>query len=118
MKVIISVSAGTDDPTRATLGILAAKAGLEQGNEITVWLQGEAVTIANKNVSGKIQGLNMPPMKDAVEKLVSSNVQFWVCKACGEGRNVGPDNWLETASYKTMGEYVSAALGMDKSLSF
>lgn len=70
MKVIVSVSAGTDDPTRATLGMLAAK------------------------------------------------VPLWVCEACGKGRNVAPENWLETASYKTMGDYMGAALSFDKSLSF
>jgi uncharacterized protein involved in oxidation of intracellular sulfur len=61
MKVMVSVSFGTDDPTRATLGILAAKVAREQGHEVIVWLQGEATTIANKHVYDKIQGLNMTP---------------------------------------------------------
>lgn len=56
MKVIVSVSSGTDDPTRATLGMLAAKVAVDQGHEVVVWLQGEGVTIANKNVYDKIQG--------------------------------------------------------------
>ena len=31
MRVIVAVSAGTDDPTRATLGMLAAKVALDKG---------------------------------------------------------------------------------------
>ncbi len=118
MKVIVSVSAGTDDPTRATLGMLGAKAAVDRGHEVVVWLQGEAATIANRNVYAKIQGINMPAMKDVVEALVAAKVPLWVCEACGKGRGVTPENWLETASYKTMGDYVAAALSFEKSLSF
>ena len=118
MKILVAVSAGTDDPTRATLGMMAAKVALDKGNEVVVWLQGEAAVIANKNVYANIQGLNMPAMKGVVEALVAAKVPLWVCEACGKGRNVTPENWLETASYKTMGDYVSAALSFDKSLSF
>lgn len=118
MKVIVCVSSGTDDPTRATLGMLAAKAAAAQGHEVVVWLQGEAANVANKNVYDKIQGINMPPMKAIVESLVADQVPLWVCEACGKGRNVTPENWLATAIYKNMGDYVSAALAADKSLHF
>lgn len=118
MRVIVAVSAGTDDPTRATLGMLAAKASADQGHDVVVWLQGEAAVIANGSVYPKIQGINMPAMKDVVEALLAQKVPMWVCEACGKGRNVTPENWLVTASYKTMVDYVGAALSMDKSLSF
>ncbi|MGH8672173.1 MAG: DsrE family protein [Burkholderiales bacterium] len=118
MKILLAVSAGTDDPTRATLGMIAAKVAREKGHEVVVWLQGEAVTLANRNVYDKVLGVNMPAMKGIVDFLVANKVPLWVCEACGKGRNVGPDNWLETAAYKTMAEYVDAALAMDKNLSF
>lgn len=116
MKVIVCVSSGTDDRTRATLGMLAAKAAVAQGHEVVIWLQGEAASIANKNVYDKIQGINMPPMKDIVASLIGDKVPVWVCEACGKGRNVTPENWLATASYKNMGDYVTAALAADKNL--
>ncbi|MBD2435172.1 DsrE family protein [Fischerella sp. FACHB-380] len=118
MKVIVSVSSGTNDPTLATLGMLAAKVAVDEGHEVIVWLQGEDVTIANKNVYDKIQGLNMPPMKAVVEALLSANVPIWVCEACAKDRNITPENWISTASYKNMSDYVSTALSMDKSLNF
>ncbi|GIX27894.1 MAG: hypothetical protein KatS3mg123_1775 [Burkholderiales bacterium] len=118
MKFLIAVSSGTDDPTRATLGMMAAKVAREQGHEVTVWLQGEAVVIANRHVYDKIQGINMPAMKSVVEALLAENVPFWVCEACGKGRNVTPDNWVATATYKTMGDYVAAAAAADRVLSF
>ncbi|HET8702006.1 MAG TPA: DsrE family protein [Nitrococcus sp.] len=118
MKVIITVTSGTDDPTRATLGMLAAKAAVGQGHDVIVWLQGEAVTLANHNVYLSVVGVNMPPMKDAVEFLVTNKVPLWVCQACGKGRNVGPDNWVRTASYKDMGDFLAAVLEADKNIEF
>jgi sulfur relay (sulfurtransferase) complex TusBCD TusD component (DsrE family) len=56
--------------------------------------------------------------KAIVEALLSASIPIWVCEACAKGRNLTPENWIETASYKTMGDYVSAALNMDKSLNF
>ncbi|MDN5871862.1 MAG: DsrE family protein [Nitrococcus sp.] len=118
MKVIITVTSGTDDPTRAALGMLAAKAAVEQGHEVTVWLQGEAVTLANYKVYPLLMGVNMPPMKEAVEFLVRNKVPLWVCQACGKGRDVGPDNWVGTASYKSMGDFVAEVLSVDKNIEF
>lgn len=118
MKFIIAVTSGTDDPTRATLGMLAAKVAKEQGHDVTVWLQGEAAVIANSQVGGKIVGHNMPPMAGVLEYLVGAGVPLWVCEACGKGRNVTEANWWPTAGYKGMGDYLKAVAEFDRSLSF
>ena len=118
MKVVISVSSGTEDPVRASLGIRAARVAAEQGHEVIVWLQGEAVAIANKNIYEMIVGHNLPPMRDDLNMLLGANVPLWVCEACGKGRNVSPENWVDTASYRNMAEYMTAVLNSDKNLHF
>ena len=118
MKVIISVSYGSDDPTKATLGMMAAKVAADQGHEVTIWLQGEGVHLANKFIYPTLQGVNMPPMAGVMEAVLQKNIPLWVCEACAKGRNVTPDNTVATASFKGMGDYVQAALGMEKSLHF
>ena len=118
MNMIVSVTHGTDDPTQATLGILAAKVAMDQGHDVTVWLQGEGAVLANQNVYPYVQGVKMPPMKDAVEALVAGGVPMWVCQACGEARGVTADNWVKTASYKTMGDFVGALAEADKNIDF
>lgn len=118
MKVVVAVTSGTEDPTRATLGILAAKAAAERGHEVIVWLQGEGVVLANRNVYPTVQGVNMPPMKDALEFLLDAGVPLWVCEACGKARDVHPDNWVATASYKGMGEYMDAVIDAERHIDF
>lgn len=118
MQFIAAVSAGTDDPTRATLGMIAAKVAREQGHDVTVWLQGEATHIARKTVYDKIVGHNMPPMKNVVDALVEAGVPFWVCEACGRGRGISEADLLPNARYAGMGDYVKAVAEFDRSISF
>lgn len=118
MKLVVSVTHGTDDPTQANLGILAALAAVEQGHEVTLWLQGEGAALANREVYPFVQGVNMPPVKDAMEDLIARGVTIWVCKACAMGRNVGEGNAVTGASLKTMGDFVGAVAEADKNIDF
>jgi sulfur relay (sulfurtransferase) complex TusBCD TusD component (DsrE family) len=114
MKILVSLSSGTDDPTRAALGMLSAKAAAEQGHDVLVWLQGEAAVIANRNVYPFIHGVNMPPMENIVDALIARNVPVWVCEACARGRNVTPQSLIPTATLKGMGDFVAAATARDR----
>jgi uncharacterized protein involved in oxidation of intracellular sulfur len=53
-----------------------------------------------------------------VEYLVGAGVELWVCEACAKGRNVGPDNFVATARYMGMGDYVKAVAAAERNLSF
>ncbi len=116
MKIVVSITAGTDDPTRATIGMIAAKVAMEKGHEVSIWLFGEAVVIANQNIYPCIQGVNMPAMKDIMAGLLEKNMAFSVCEACAKGRNVNENNWVANASYRGMGDFVDESLNADKIL--
>ena len=47
-RFIISGSRGTDDPTMATLPLMAAKTAREQGHDVVLWLWNEAVVLGPK----------------------------------------------------------------------
>lgn len=118
MKFVIAISAGSDDPTRASLGLIAAKVAAEQGHEVIIWVQGEGVYLAHQQIYPVLQGVNVPPAKDVMNALLQRGVPLWVCEACAKGRAVGPDNWVQTASYKSMGDYIGAVAQADRCLCF
>ena len=49
-RFVIAGSKGTDDPTMATLPFIASQAAHEQGHDVVLWLQDEAVVLAKKGV--------------------------------------------------------------------
>ncbi|MCI0624190.1 MAG: DsrE family protein [Acidobacteria bacterium] len=115
---IISGSRGTDDPTMATLPFMAAKAAKEQGHDVVLWLQNEAVVLARKGVADHVTGVNLTPLKDLLTGLQAASIPIWVCGACAVARQIGNQDLVAGASVKGMPEYIKAVAERDKSASF
>ncbi|RMH07285.1 MAG: sulfur reduction protein DsrE [Nitrospirae bacterium] len=117
-RFIIAASKGTDDPTMATLPFIAAKAAKEQGHEVILWLQGEAVVLARKGVIDAVQGVGLPPLKDIASAVQAAGVPIWVCSACAVARQIKETDLIAGAIIKGMPDYVAKVAESDRSLSF
>ena len=116
MKIVISTGYGTDDPTRASLAMIAAKAAREQGHDVLIWLQGEAATLANPRVYPSVRGVNIPPLEEVMAALLAAGVPIWVCEACARGRGMDEQMLVSTAAFRSMGQFVAEALQRDRTL--
>jgi predicted peroxiredoxin len=117
-RLIIAASKGTDDPTMATLAYIAAKVATDDGHQVVLWLQGEAVVLARKGMVDGVQGVGLKPLKELAIALESARVPLWVCQACAVARQISPADLVANASMKTMGDYLRETLESDKNLSF
>lgn len=117
-KFIISASRGTDDPTMATLPFMAAKAAKEQGHDVVLWLQNEAVVLGRKGVADHVTGVNLTPLKDLLAAVQGAGVSIWVCGACAVARQIGPADLVAGATIKGMPDYVKAVAERDRSIEF
>lgn len=118
MKIAISTGYGTDDPTRASLAMIAAKAACDQGHDVLIWLQGEAAVLANPRVYPSVRGINIPPLEEVMAALLAARVQIWVCEACARGRGMDEAMLVPTATFRSMGQFVAEALQRDRTLGF
>lgn len=116
MKITISTGYGTDDPTRASLALIAAKAAHEQGHDVLVWLQGEATVLANPRVYPSVRGINIPPLEGVMAALLAAGLPIWVCEACARGRGMDEGTLVPTAAFRSMGQFVAEALNRDRHL--
>jgi predicted peroxiredoxin len=117
-RLIIAASKGTDDPTMATLAYIAAKVATDDGHQVVLWLQGEAVVLARKGMVDGVQGVGLKPLKELAIALESAGVPLWVCQACAVARQISPADLVANAAMKTMGDYLRETLESDKNLSF
>ncbi len=101
-KILVTASHGTDDPNRATLAFLAAKAAKENGDEVTVFLMNDAVMLAKKGVAEHIQGVGLAPFPELLEVLQILGVPLLVCKPCAEARGISEEDLVEGASFAGM----------------
>jgi len=60
MKFLFSGTFGSENPTRATLTFLQAKAAHEKGHDVKIALAGDAVVLFKGPVAENVQGMGLP----------------------------------------------------------
>ena len=45
MNILVHITQGSDNPTRAALGFLVAKTAIDEGHKVTLFLAGDAVKL-------------------------------------------------------------------------
>ena len=77
-KLFFVSTNGSENPTKATLPLLLAKAAVEEGHEVTLALAGDAAVNIRDSVIGSIQGLGFPTYKELFDFLIAKKVQVHV----------------------------------------
>jgi predicted peroxiredoxin len=79
VKVTYFASAGTADPTRASLPLhLAANGSVEIGHEVAVVLIGDATELVTEDVAQRLEGTGVPPARDLLAKLRDHAIPVYV----------------------------------------
>jgi predicted peroxiredoxin len=79
VKITYFVSAGTTDPTRASIPLhLAANGSLEVGQETTIVLGGDATELLLADHAETLHGVGVPPVRDLLAKLRDHDVPVFV----------------------------------------
>jgi predicted peroxiredoxin len=79
VKITYFVSAGTGDPTRASLPLhLAANGSVEVGQETSVVLGGDAAELLLGENADMLEGLGVPPARELLAKLRDHEVPVFV----------------------------------------
>ena len=69
---------GSDDPTRASLSLIAASGALEAGHVPEICLLGEAAYLMKDQVLASIHGIGFPPLSEIMTPLIDHRVPVYV----------------------------------------
>lgn len=79
MKITYFASAGTSDPTRASIPLhLAANGSVEVGQEVTIILGGDAAELIVGDTAQTLEGVGLPPARDLLAKLRDHAIPVYV----------------------------------------
>jgi predicted peroxiredoxin len=79
MEILYITSCGTSDPTRASIPWhLAVNGSIEAGQTARIVLVGDASELLKADVSGSLEGVGVPPLRDLVAKAVDRSVPIHV----------------------------------------
>ena len=95
-SLVISCSAGTEDPERCNQAFTVAAAAVAAGAEVSLWLTGEAAWLG---VPGRAEGFVLEHAGSLSESrdLVLEHGRLVVCSQCAARRNITEADLVEGA---------------------
>jgi predicted peroxiredoxin len=79
MKTLYMTTAGSSDPTRASIPLhLALNGSLEVGHEVGLVLAGDATELLKTTVRDNVEGIGVPPVRDLFAKARQHEVPIYV----------------------------------------
>ena len=86
-KILLIANNGPEDPNRATVPLLTAKALIEQGNEVFIWLYNNAVYLMQDGTAEFVQAPGLPPFEDLL-LFLKNKVSIFIGVSCAIGRGL------------------------------
>lgn len=87
-KLLVHITCGPEAPTRAALGLLVARAGLEEGHEVSIFLAGDAVQLIRAAVLDSLTGLGTGSLRESFDAIAGGGGRFYVSGMSSKARGV------------------------------
>jgi len=118
-KLLIHVTAGPEAPTRAALGLLVARAAIDEGHEVSIFLAGDAVQLIRDAVLDSLTGLGTGSLRESFDAIAGGGGRFYVSGMSSKVRGVLEDD-LEgkPAEFAMPTRLVQLAFEADRSLTY
>ncbi len=96
-KLLIHITRGPEDPTRAALGFLVGRAAAEEGHDVSLFLAGDAVQLLREPVLDSLVGLGTGELRESYDALREAGASFYVSGMSSKARGFEPDGVAEPA---------------------
>jgi predicted peroxiredoxin len=114
-KILIHITKGPEDPTRAALGFLVAKSAAESGHEVSLFLAADGVQLLREPVLDSLVGLGTGRLRESYDALVEGGARFYVSGMSSKARGFEPNGVAEPALPSKL---VELALEHDRVLTY
>ncbi len=87
-KILVHVTQGPENPTRAALAFLVAKAAVEEGHEVVMFLAGDAVQLLRDPVLDNLAGLGTGKLRESYEAITAAGVRIHASAMSSKARGI------------------------------
>jgi predicted peroxiredoxin len=88
MKILIHVTCGPENPTRAALAFLVAKTAIEEGYSVTMFLAGDGVQLLRNDVLDNLAGLGTGKLREHFDAIVKGGGKFYLSGMSSKARGI------------------------------
>ena len=87
-KILIHVTQGPENPTRAALAFLVARTALQQGHAVSLFLAGDAVLLLREGVLDNLSGLGTGKLREHYDAIVQAGGRFYLSGNSSKARGL------------------------------
>jgi predicted peroxiredoxin len=87
-KILVHVTCGPENPTKAALAFLVAKAAMDEGHEVSMFLAGDGVQLVRDAVLDSLAGLGTGSLRESYDAVVASGARLYASGMSGKARGV------------------------------
>ena len=87
-KILIHLTHGTEDPTRAALAFLVAKSAVDEGHGVSLFLAGDAVQLLRDAVLDNLAGLGTGKLREHYDAIVAGGGKFYLSGMSSKARGL------------------------------
>jgi predicted peroxiredoxin len=77
-KILVHITHGPEHPTRAALGFHVAKAAIDEGHSVTLFLAGDGVQLMRNGAIDHLNGLGTGNLRELYDAVVSGGVKIYL----------------------------------------
>jgi uncharacterized protein len=87
-KILIHITHGPENPTRAALGFLVAKAAVDEGHSVSLFLAGDAVQLIRDEVLDNLNGLGTGNLRASYDTVAASGARIYLSGMSAKARGI------------------------------
>jgi predicted peroxiredoxin len=88
-KILILVNSGPGDPGPSTVAFMVARALVEKGHDVSMFLLNDSVYLMMEEVQENVQGCGLPPFEEFFLSLtLNSKTPIYIGQSCAVGRGL------------------------------
>lgn len=118
-KLLVHVTHGSEAQTRAALAFLVAKAAVDEGHDVTMFLAGDAAVLVRDEVIGSLRGIGTGELAATLPSLVEAGVSIYVSGMSAKGRGVTDADLVgKNAEFAMPSKLVELTFAADRVLTY
>jgi len=88
LKILVHVTCGPENPSKAALAFLIARTAAEEGHNVSMFLAADAVQLLRTDVLDNLSGLGTGKLREHFDVILKSGGKFYLSGMSGKSRGV------------------------------
>jgi uncharacterized protein len=118
-QILVHVTVGPNDPNKAALAFFVARAVLEEGHHLVLFVAGDAVHLLTSESAASVEGLGTGKLSDHFDVINAATAEIYFSGMSAKARGITPDDIVfRGAAPGTPNKLVQLIVQSDKVISY